>query len=57
VDWLHARYGSTTKERRHLAPRDLGVPRIGHFGFFRPEAETLWRETVDWLSHSARAAA
>jgi predicted alpha/beta hydrolase len=57
VDWLHARYGSATKKRRHLAPRDLGVPRIGHLGFFRPDAETLWHETVAWFSRSARPAA
>jgi predicted alpha/beta hydrolase len=27
-----------------IAPRDVGEPRIGHFGFFRARAEApLWR--------------
>jgi len=56
VDWLHDRYGSTSKERRHVTPRDLGVARIGHFGFFRPDAEPLWREAADWLAARAGAA-
>jgi len=30
-----------------LAPADIGVNRIGHFGFFRPEfVDTLWQQ---WL--------
>jgi predicted alpha/beta hydrolase len=49
VDWLHARYSSASQERRHVRPGDLGVPHIGHFGFFRPEAVALWREAAAWL--------
>jgi predicted alpha/beta hydrolase len=52
VDWLHARYGAAAKRRRHVTPQDLGVPRIGHFGFFRPDAEPLWSEAADWLTRS-----
>jgi predicted alpha/beta hydrolase len=33
-----------------IAPADIGVERIGHFGFFRPEyRETLWEDAADWL--------
>ena len=29
------------------APRDIGVARIGHFGFFRPRfEEPLWRNVL-----------
>jgi len=35
---------------RHLTPKDLGVPEIGHFGFFRERfRDTLWQESVAWL--------
>jgi predicted alpha/beta hydrolase len=37
-------------ERRQVAPRDAGVPAIGHMGFFRRRCEPgLGRETADWL--------
>jgi predicted alpha/beta hydrolase len=33
-----------------VAPRGIGVPRIGHFGFFRPQFEaTLWPLVAQWL--------
>ena len=50
VEALHARYGKGDFRHRHLPPRDVGVERIGHFGFFRPGIEPLWRETADWLT-------
>lgn len=36
-------------ERRHVLPRDVGLERLGHFGFFRPKASALWDEPIDWL--------
>jgi predicted alpha/beta hydrolase len=45
VDALHALYANAQVERRHLAPADVGVPAIGHFGFFRDQfAPTLWEQ-------------
>jgi len=36
--------------RRHVSPRDLGLPRVGHFGFFRNDLSgSLWAESGDWL--------
>lgn len=36
-------YGSAPKVSRRIAPEQLGVKRIGHFGFFREQfADTLW---------------
>jgi len=40
---LHALYRNAPLELRRMAPRDVGVERIGHFGFFRAQFEsTLW---------------
>lgn len=49
VDALHATFGGAVS-RRHLAPRDLGVRRLGHFEFLRPGvAPALWEEIAAWL--------
>jgi predicted alpha/beta hydrolase len=35
---------------RRVAPSDLGVGSIGHFGFFRPRFEhSLWRDARGWI--------
>ncbi|MFO7304018.1 MAG: alpha/beta fold hydrolase [Gammaproteobacteria bacterium] len=47
---MHALYAAAPVEYRRIAPHDVGVPRIGHFGFFRPEfAQTLWPIATEWL--------
>ncbi len=41
-------------EIRVVRPHELGVERIGHFGFFRERfRDALWREAADWLERSA----
>jgi len=51
VDALLASYPSARSEHRHVAPSDLGLPRLGHFGFFREgPTKALWAETADWLA-------
>lgn len=50
VDEMMRAYGNVT--RRHIAPGDYGLERLGHTGFFREGAEALWRETVDWLEQA-----
>ena len=36
---------------RNLAPADIGLKSIGHFGFFRePLRDSLWVEAADWLA-------
>jgi predicted alpha/beta hydrolase len=48
IDHLHSSYPNVT--RRHIHPREVGQPRIGHFGFFNERCrEPLWGETLDWL--------
>jgi predicted alpha/beta hydrolase len=41
---LHGFYAGAPRVMKRLSPSDVGVPRIGHFGFFKPTFEpTLWR--------------
>ena len=43
-------YPNAKPDIRKVEPRALGVPGIGHFGFFRERfRDSLWREAVDWL--------
>jgi predicted alpha/beta hydrolase len=50
VEALHREYALAEVRRRHIAPREVGVARIGHFGFFKPGLPGLWRETSEWLA-------
>ena len=50
VQALGRLYPNARWETRRLAPGDLGVGSIGHFGFFRERfRDSLWREAADWL--------
>ena len=41
---IHGFYSGAPRTMKRIAPRDIGVKRIGHFGFFRAAFEsTLWR--------------
>jgi predicted alpha/beta hydrolase len=50
---LYAQAGPV--QRRHYAPQDLGLPAIGHGGFFRKECAGLWPDLARWLLNGARA--
>jgi predicted alpha/beta hydrolase len=53
---LHEAYRKITPDYRVIKAADVGMARIGHFGFFRPQSETtLWPLVTDWLA--ARVAA
>jgi predicted alpha/beta hydrolase len=53
VDALLEFYRGARTEHRHVAPADVGLARIGHFGFFRDTAESaLWPEAAAWLEHA-----
>ncbi|PTX91223.1 alpha/beta fold hydrolase [Opitutus sp. ER46] len=44
---LHGFYVNARVTRRRLDPREFGLKRIGHFGFFREQhRETLWRHEL-----------
>ncbi len=37
-------------ERRHLKLASEGLLGIGHFGYFKPAAQHLWHEVINWLN-------
>jgi predicted alpha/beta hydrolase len=44
---IHGFYSGAPRKMRRIAPQEIGVPRIGHFGFFRPRFEAaLWRPVL-----------
>jgi predicted alpha/beta hydrolase len=49
VDALLRRFPNAETEHRHHRPADLGVPSIGHFGFFRSNRSELWDEPARWM--------
>jgi predicted alpha/beta hydrolase len=47
---IHAAYAPGRVDYRLVHPADVGLARIGHFGFFRPAAEPrLWPLVRQWL--------
>jgi predicted alpha/beta hydrolase len=55
ISSLHGLYANAPIEYRRIAPREIGVKRIGHFGFFRPQFEqTLWPLVPQWLAAHGR---
>ena len=50
IESLHAFYSGAAVEMQRLAPKDVDVPQIGHFGFFRKRCEaSLWPRVADWI--------
>lgn len=49
VDWMMNQFTNAPLERIHLVPEEVGVEKIGHLGFFRPEMSFLWEEIDDRL--------
>ncbi|MDP9198672.1 MAG: alpha/beta fold hydrolase [Pseudomonadota bacterium] len=48
---LHGFYVNAGLEMRRYAPEQLGIARIGHFGFFRVGAGArLWPGLLDWIT-------
>ncbi len=55
VEHLASFYGGGRHEVLTVEPRALGVQRIGHFGWVRPDfRETLWTAIRDWLVAQAQ---
>ena len=49
-DAFMAAYSQATLETITLEPARYGMSAIGHMGYFRPQAQALWQETLDWLT-------
>lgn len=47
IESLHSFYANAPRTMKRFTPQDIGVKRIGHFGFFRPEfTDSLWRRQL-----------
>lgn len=54
---IHGAYLKRPADYRLVAPADVGMQRIGHFGFFKPAAEArLWPMAVEWIGRQSVAA-
>ena len=50
VEMLCAGFGAIKPEVLTVKPSDVGVEKIGHFGFFRSDhRDTLWRGVAEWI--------
>jgi len=50
VELLCGGFGAAKPEIVTISPADVGVTKLGHFGFFRPDhRDTLWRGAAEWL--------
>jgi predicted alpha/beta hydrolase len=48
---LHGFYANARLEMRRYAPQQLGLRRIGHFGFFRAGiGDRLWPGVLEWIA-------
>jgi hypothetical protein len=48
---LHGHFTNATITWYHAQPADLGLPAIGHNGFFlKREADILWKKLDNWLN-------
>jgi predicted alpha/beta hydrolase len=58
VEEINKFFPNAQRESRWYSPRDAGVKRVGHEGFFSSKhRETLWRPVVDWLDQTLGEAA
>lgn len=50
IESIHSFYAGAPREMKRLHPSELGLKRIGHFGFFRrAQADRLWPLAGAWL--------
>ncbi len=54
-DAFMSAYQKAELELHTIEPSEWGMSGIGHMGYFRPGAETLWQETLDWLTRPIEA--
>jgi predicted alpha/beta hydrolase len=54
VKHLLSKFQSARVEHKTYAPADVGLQRIGHFGFFRKESYLLWQPVADWIASASR---
>jgi predicted alpha/beta hydrolase len=57
VDAINEFFPNVTRESRWYSPKELGVKRIGHEGFFSSRhRDSLWRPVADWIDARSEVA-
>lgn len=51
-DAFMAAYSQAQLESITIAPSQFGMSSIGHMGYFRPQAQDLWQDTLDWFTET-----
>jgi predicted alpha/beta hydrolase len=52
---IHDAYRKRKIDYRVIEPGQFGLPRIGHFGFFKPPGEAaLWPQVTGWLDSAGQ---
>ncbi|XLS30150.1 alpha/beta fold hydrolase [Flavobacteriaceae bacterium M23B6Z8] len=50
ADWLADQFSKASVVREHIIPEKIGLPEIGHFGFFRSKfKDSLWKDALNWF--------
>lgn len=49
VSALLGHFSNTNTQWLHLNPKELGLPGVGHDGFFLPDCQPLWQLMLNWL--------
>jgi predicted alpha/beta hydrolase len=52
-DAFMAGYTHAAWETLDIDPAQLGLPALGHMGYFRPDAQPLWESALNWLDTHA----
>lgn len=55
VDWMTSKYINSTINRKHLIPKEIDSPKIGHFGFFKASMRsTIWKMILNDIRPSMK---
>lgn len=47
---LNARFFNVQLLHYHMSPKDAGVQKVGHFGYFKPHKDdVMWQKLTNWL--------
>ncbi len=58
IESLNGFYRRARLEHRHVAPAQVGLAHVGHFGFFSERSrEALWKASLAWLREALAGAA
>jgi predicted alpha/beta hydrolase len=57
-EMIHSAYAAASVDYHLVQPAEVGLPRVGHFGFFRPgPGAVLWPRVKAWIDARVSAGA